>query len=85
MHILPTYVSLYVSLYACAQVLPYTCVLICVLICAQILPTEGSSVDFMFWAADLVITLLFTLDLFISMFAYSANYFHEFYTNPVCW
>ena len=33
---------------------------------------------------DAFITLLFTLDLCVNLFANSANYFHDFFTNPAC-
>jgi len=31
---------------------------------------------------DGFITLLFTIDLCVNLFANSANYFHDFFTNP---
>ena len=52
---------------------------------AQLLPEDGSALGWAFFGLDACITLFFTMDLAVNLFANSDDCFRDFYASPANW
>jgi voltage-gated sodium channel len=52
---------------------------------AQLLPVQGSRSGFTFFVLDAILTLLFTLELMLNIFAHSNDWFEPFYSKGSSW